>query len=44
MNDNQFEQSSCNYLNWKATIPSHKMYGLTHDYLIKSFLKLCMWC
>lgn len=31
--------SSCNYLSWKATVPSHKIYALPHDYILKSFLK-----
>ena len=28
-----------NYLSWKATVPSHKMYALPHDYMLKSLIK-----
>lgn len=39
MSDNQFSQSSRNYLSWKATVPSDKIYALTHDYMLNHFVK-----
>lgn len=37
MNDNQFSQSSCNSLSWKATVPSHKIDAVTHSYIVNHF-------